>query len=78
MEYNPSVANNVHTIYSYLAEGNDDIIVSNSDNVEIEISSYIPLLLPFSIPTDDKGFSQYLSKQIKIKEEHSRPKLFNE
>lgn len=78
MEFNPNVANNVHTIYSYLAGDNDDIIITNSDNVEIEISSYIPLILPFSIPTDDKGYPQYLKKQMKIKEEQSILTLFNE
>lgn len=78
MEFNPKVADNVHTIYSYLAKDNDDIIVTNSDNIEIEISSYIPLLLPYSIPTDDKGFPQYLSSQSYIKEEQSKLRLFNE
>lgn len=78
MEFNPNVANSVHTIYSYLAGDNDDIIVANSDNLEIELSSCIPLLLPFSIPTDDKGYSQHLKKQSKIKEEQSILKLFNE
>jgi len=78
IEFNPNVANNVHTIYSYLAKDNDDIVVTNSDDVEIEISSYIPLSLPFSIPTDDKGFPQYLRRQSTIKEEQSILKLFNE
>lgn len=78
IEFNPNVANTVHTIYSYLAKDNDDIVVTNADDVEIEISSYIPLSLPFSIPTDDKGFPQYLKKESTIKEERSIPKLFNE
>ena len=78
IEYNPNVANNIHTIYSYLVKDNDDIVVTNSDNVEIEISSYIPLSLPYSIPTDDKGFPQYLRRQSDIKEEQSKLRLFNE
>jgi hypothetical protein len=78
MEFNPKVADNVHTIYSYLAKANDDIIVTNSDSIEIEISSYIPLSLPYSIPIDDKGFPQYLRRQSDIKEEQSKLRLFNE
>lgn len=78
MEFNPKVADNVYTIYSYLAKDNDNIIVTNSDSIEIEISSYILLSLPYSIPIDDKGFPQYLRRQSDIKEEQSKLRLFNE
>lgn len=78
IEFNPNVANSVHAIYSYLSKDNEDIVVTNSDDVEIGISSCITLKLPFSIPTDDKGFSQYLKKQSTINEAQSMPKLFNE
>jgi hypothetical protein len=77
-EYNQNVANNVHTIFSYLSNpAGDGITVSNEDNVEIEFSSYIPQLLPFSITTDDKGFPDFLKSQRKIKEKASIQKLFN-
>jgi Domain of unknown function (DUF4365) len=69
LEHNPQVADRIHAIFSYLAQDNDDIILSNKDNIEIEISSYVPLTLPFSISTDDKGFPQYLKKQ---KEKHQK------
>ncbi len=38
-EFNPNVANNIHTIFSYLSnpEG-DGITVPNQDNIEIEFS----------------------------------------
>lgn len=76
-EYNPNVANNVHTIFSYLSnpEG-DGITVPNQDNIEIEFSSYIPQLLPFSITTDDKGFPDYLKRQRKSKEKAAVQTLF--
>lgn len=76
-EYNPSVANNVHTIFSYLSnEENDGITVPNNDGLEIEFSSYIPQKLPFSIATDDKGFPEYLKRQRKIQEKASVQTLF--
>lgn len=76
-EFNPNVANNIHTIFSYLSnpEG-DGITVPNEDNIEIEFSSYIPQVLPFSITTDDKGFPDYLKRQRKIKEKASVQTLF--
>jgi len=36
IEFNPNVANTVHTIYSYLAKDNDDIVVTNAEDVEME------------------------------------------
>jgi hypothetical protein len=76
-EYNPNVANNVHTIFSYLAnENGDGITVPNDDGLEIEFSSYIPQKLPFSITTDDKGFPEYLNRQRKIREKESVQTLF--
>jgi hypothetical protein len=77
-EFNPTVANNIHTIFSYLSNENDDIIVRNNDNIELEISSYIRLKLPFSIPIDDKGFPRYLKKQKKQMINTSMQSLFNE
>lgn len=77
-EYNPSVASNIHNIFAFLSNGNDDIIVQNKDNVGLEISSYIPLELPFSIPIDDKGFPYYLKKQRHHIIETSMQTLFNE
>ncbi len=78
IEYNPQVADRIHTIFSYLAKENEDIIVTNSDDVEIEISSYIPLTLPFSISTDDKGFPQYLKRQREKRQKESQRTLFND
>lgn len=76
-EFNPNVANNVHTIFSYLSNSDGDgITVSNQDNIEIEFSSYIPQILPFSISTDDKGFSNYLKQQMKIRQKESVQTLF--
>lgn len=76
-EFNPNVANHVHTIYSYLSNSNDDgITIFNQDNVEIEFSSYIPLTLPFSITTDDKGFPEYLKRQRRRKIQSSIQTLF--
>jgi len=77
-EFNPSVANNIHTIFSYLSNENDDIVIQNSDNIELKISSYIPLKLPFSIPIDDKGFPHYLKKQNEQMIKSSMQSLFNE
>ena len=76
-EFNPNVANNVHTIFSYISnpEGNG-IPIPNQDNVEIEFSSYIPLLLPFSIATDDKGFPDYLKRKRKENEKAANLTLF--
>ena len=77
-EFNPNVANNVHTIFSYLSNSEGDgITVLNQDNIEIEFSSYIPQILPFSITTDDKGFPNYLKQQLKIKQKESVQTLFN-
>lgn len=76
-EFNPNVANNVHTIFSYLAnENGDGITVYNNDGLAIEFSSYIPQKLPFSISTDDKGFPEYLKRQRKIREKESVQILF--
>lgn len=76
-EYNPNVANNVHTIFSYLSnENSDGIFVPNSDGLEIEFSSYIPQKLPFSITTDDKGFPDYLKRQKKLRDKESIQSLF--
>ncbi len=76
-EFNPNVANNVHTIFSYLSNSEGDgITVLNEDNIEIEFSSYIPQTLPFSITTDDKGFPNYLKQQLKIKQKESVQTLF--
>lgn len=76
-EFNPNVANNIHTIFSYLSNENDDAIsVPNKDGLEIEFSSYIPQILPFSIATDDKGFSEYIKRQKKVKQVSSIQNLF--
>lgn len=77
-EYNPAVANSIHTIFSYLSNGQDDIDVQNQDMIELEISSYIPLKLPFSIPIDDKGFPEYLKRQKNQKNKEAIQTLFNE
>lgn len=76
-EFNPNVANNVHTIFSYLSnENGDGITVLNNDGLDIEFSSYIPQKLPFSITTDDKGFPEYLKRLRKINEKESIQTLF--
>lgn len=78
-EFNPSVANHIHTIYSFLSNQADDgITISNQDSIEIELSTYIPLQLPFAITTDDKGFPEYLKKQRKIKESAAIQTLFGD
>lgn len=78
-EFNPNVANNLYTIFSYLSnpEG-DGIALINNDGLEIELSSPIPQLLPFSIATDDKGFPEYLKRQRKIKDKASIQTLFED
>lgn len=76
-EFNPNVANNVHTIFSYLSnENGDGITVLNNDGLDIEFSSYVPQKLPFSITTDDKGFPEYLKRQRKMNEKESIQTLF--
>lgn len=78
-EFNPNVANNVHTIFSYLSnEQGDGITIYNNDGVELEFSSYIPQMLPFHISTDDKGFSEYLKRQKKANEKLSNKTLFED
>jgi hypothetical protein len=62
-EFNPQVADKIHMVFSFLSGDKEDIAVLNEDGITIEISSYIPLTLPFSIPLDDKGFPQYLKKR---------------
>ena len=63
-------------LLSYLSNGSESIVVSNEDGVEIDISSYIPLELPFSIPVDDKGFPQYLTKRRVQQIEEAQTSLF--
>jgi len=75
-EFNPQVADKVHMLLSYLSNGSESIVVSNEDGVEIDISSYIPLELPFSIPVDDKGFPQYLTKRRVQQIEEAQTSLF--
>lgn len=76
-EYNPDVANKVYTIFSFLAnEEHSGIVIPNTDNVEIEFSSFIPQELPFSISIDDKGFPNFLKKQIMSKKKQSIQTLF--
>jgi len=77
-EYNPDVANHIQTIFSFLAGKNEDITVSNPDNLEIMLSSWIPFTLPFSIPTDRKGFDRHIKRETKIKVVKSQTILFNE
>lgn len=78
-EYNPAVANQVHSIFSFLANSDHSgIDITNSDNLEIQLSSFVPQKLPFSISTDDKGFTKYLKAQrMKIIQSSVQP-LFNE
>ena len=78
-EFNPSVANNIHTIFSFLSNSNGDgITVTNQDNIDIELSSYIPMNLSFSIATDDKGFHNYLKQQMKINQKELVKSLFTD
>lgn len=76
-EFNPNVANHIHTIFSFLSNDTESIIIGNADNVEIELSSYIPQQLPFSIPIDDTGFPEFLKKQKKVHEKASIKTLFD-
>jgi hypothetical protein len=77
-EYNQTVANQIHTIYSYLANYEGKIVIDNTDNVEIEISKYIELNLPFSISNDDKGFANYIKKEKQKQSDKIKIRLFNE
>ena len=65
-EFNPVVANQIHTIFAYLSSGlQDGVSVINNDDIEIELSTYITQNLNFSIPSDDVGFSEYQKRQRK-------------